>query len=264
MDLKRKIAGHTVTFLAVLASIVSLQQRWIAVTEISAAIAFALVGVATGGLYWAWRPEINHWFAERNQPKLTVVPEPQTPEQEVKEIHVRLRGGDTERHEARFYFVRISNMGRATAEDVEAFYAPRGYPFLLVPMPIAGKAAVTVDSKSTLREFERKYEKYGSHAFVGALIKDEGEKFRRTVTVHPKSELNPGPTFALFFTLKDYPQLCIPSPTLIYRGFERPVLIDVFLEAKKVPLFHAARYELTVKNWKEFEVREVKVATKRS
>lgn len=63
-------------------------------TDISAAIAFTLVGAIVTALYWSWKPEIDYWFAERNQPKLTVALTELKPEEKTWEVHIRCRNGE--------------------------------------------------------------------------------------------------------------------------------------------------------------------------
>jgi hypothetical protein len=265
MNLKRKVAGHIVALLAVLAAIICLQRGWIAVTEISAAIAFALVGLATGGLYWAWKPEINLWFAERNQPNLTILVtdlKDLKDEERISEVEVRLRDGKVRRHEGRFFYITVRNSGRRSAEDVEAYcpsYSPEEQ---MVFMPLRKRLAYTIDYNRSAQAFDEEEARHGAEAFVFALLREY--RWPRKVSIHPGPK---GETFVLFFTLKDYRLLTVPGPTRIYPNFEEgmpcAVTLYVVLQGKDMRHLYTAAFKVTLESWSSFKVEQIEQTVRR-
>lgn len=65
--MKRKIAGCSVTTLAVLFLVIALRYGWVSSTDISAALTVTVVSVAIAALCWSWKTDIDRWFAVRKQ-----------------------------------------------------------------------------------------------------------------------------------------------------------------------------------------------------
>lgn len=255
MTLKRKIAGHAVALLAVLASIVSLWERWIAVTEISGAIAFALVGAATGGLYWAWKPEITRWFAERNQPRLTIEPTRLKDDEKIKEIELILRDGQVKRHEARFYYLTIRNTGSKSAE-VSAWYNCHQQ-MILIPLRL--KPVFRANCRHDSEGFKGQIRTFGvEEAFAIAVLNDERWTAKYDVSVDPGPA---GQAFVLFFTVKDFRVMTVPSGSRLYpnhnEGFPCKLTFSICVQGKDMPDYYMATFKVEAQTWSDFTVTQV-------
>jgi hypothetical protein len=253
--LKRKVAGHAVALLAVLASAVSLQQGWIAVTDISAALAFTLIGTAGAALYWAWRPEITRWFAERNQPRLTIEPTKLKDDEKIKEIELIFRDGKMRRHDARFCYLTIRNTGSRSAE-VSAWY---NFHQQMIFIPLRSKPTFRANCRDDSEGFQGQIGTFGvEEAFAIALLNDERWTGRYHITVDPGPA---GEAFVLFFTLKDFRVMTIPSGSRLYpnanQGFPCKLTISICVQGKDMPDYYVATFEVKAETWTDFKIKQI-------
>jgi hypothetical protein len=254
MDMKRKIAGHATAFGVILATIISLQQGWIAVTEVSAALAFTLVGATIAILYWTWKPEINRWFTERSQPKLAVSVTELKDDERIAEIEVVLRDGAVRKHQARFCYVTVKNSGRKSAEDVHAYYdgAER-----IMFMPLRRKRTFKVDYDGTARDFDHDIEIFGEgQAFVLAALNCGKLEYARTIHPGPVGE-----TFVLLFSVKDFRCLTIPSGSRLYPNYNEGLpcsfRFPLILVGKDMPDYYLTTFMVNVDSWDSLNVEKI-------
>jgi hypothetical protein len=254
MNLRRVLSA--IGAFAILA-IVSALLYWRLATllEYGTQLAVALTCIAIGLLAWGWTPEIIRWIAS---PRLSVQPLKPSPEEELREIHVRVQGGDIRTHEARFLFVKIQNTGRRAAQEVHPVYQYRDD---LLIFPMSGKTSTTLQSSSTAASFDRECAK-SPEAYIFAFLKDTS-KFRESLTIYPRgkdTEGQPPQAFALFFTLKDFPLVCIPiDGTRTYKNIPSKFRYYLWLRGRNVQMYWAATYEIDIKDWKTFEIKEIPV-----
>jgi hypothetical protein len=223
-------------------------------SDISAALAFTLVGLICGSFYWGWKPEINHWFAERNQPKLTVSRTELKDDEKITAIEVRFWGGGVKRYEARFCYVTVKNTGRRSAEDVHAYYdgAER-----IMFMPLRRKEVFKVDYPGTVQDFEHEIRDFGEpQAFVVAALRYGKLEWERTVHPGPVGE-----TFVLLFSVKDFRCLTIPAGSRLYPNYNEGIpcsfRLPLVLVGKDMPEYYLTIFKVTVDRWDDPNVEQV-------
>jgi hypothetical protein len=80
------------------------------------------------------------------------------------------------------------------------------------------------------------------------------KKVKETVDLHPG---NPPVSFALFFTVQGFPQLCIPGFPHLYRFMSCTVEIGLSFVASNLPFSPAANFEVVANAWDSFEVKRI-------
>jgi hypothetical protein len=201
-------------------------------------------------LYWGFRPTINEVLKKRAQPKLEVTEAVLGPDEEVKEIHVRLRDGKVRRCGARFFYVTVKHVKGQAAQYLTPFFGER-YPMILVPE--MGKTVMAIDHDYTAQEFDEQVRNIGQEAFILAILHDR-KKVKETVDLRPG---DPPVKFALFFTVQGFPQLCIPGFTHIYRFVPCTVEIGLCFVASNLPFSPIATFEVSTEAWDSFKVKRV-------
>jgi hypothetical protein len=259
MNLRRKLVGHIVAILVLVGLIVSLMWGLTTLTDVSAALAFTLVGAVVAILFWTWRPEINQWFSERSQPILNIALTEVRPEEEVRRVQVWFPNGQMRSHEARFCFITITNSGKRTAEEVKLWCHSQ-----MLLMPFKHKADYRVDHEWSVEEFdkslrERRYgdEEMDVETFVVATM--DGVEQIDSIDIPPNPR---GETLVLFFTMKDFAPLCVPGFTRIYehpRGTPPTVKLNLEVEHKDGVGTYEAEFEIIMETWNKFAPKLVKV-----
>jgi len=252
MNLKRKFVGHTVAVVALVALVLSLVWGWVTLTDISAALVFTLVGTIVAVLYWTWRPEINQWFSEKNQPKLNIALTEVRPDEEVKTVEVWFRNGEKRSHEARFCFITITNSGKRTAKKVRLYCGPHQ----MLLMPFKGKVDYRANCLTSREDFDDALGEFGVETFVIATM--NGVRQKDETCIHPSPA---GERFVLFFTMKDFDPLIVPGFTRIYEHPQgSPPTVKLFLEVHYEDAlgYYSAEFEVMMESWDNFKPKLVK------
>jgi hypothetical protein len=200
-------------------------------------------------LYWGFRPSINSALKKRARPRLRVTESVLSPDEEVREIHVRLRDGMVRKCGARFFYITVEHIRGQAAQDLTPFLRER-YPMILVPE--MGKTVMAIDDDRTAEEFDEQVRNIGQEAFILAILHDR-KKVKEYVDLRPE---NPPARFALFFTVEGFPQVCIPGFTHIYRFMPCTFEIDLRFVAKNLPLSPAAIFDVSAEAWDSFKVKQ--------
>jgi len=257
MNLRRKCAGLIVTVLVLVALDLGWTRGWTTLTDISDALTFTLVGAIGATLYWTWKPEINRWVSDRNQPKLKIALNELRPEEEVKRVEVWLPNGEKRSHEARFCFITITNSGKRIAKNVRLYC---GFDQMLL-MPFKRKADYKVDGEwNRPEEFDEAVKKRGIETFVLATL--DGVRQADSTTIRPGQH---GESFVLFFTMKDFSPLCVLGFTRIYEHpHGSPPIVKLYLEAhyEDGAGYYTAEFEIVMKSWERLKPKLVETAFK--
>lgn len=225
------------------------------------------------GGFWVGRKEWN-WFLEleqeyrdaRNaglpqtavpllQPELTIAETDLEEHEKIKEIELELQDGNVIRHQARFYYITVRNLGKQSAKDVGGTYLSQQMIFV----PLNRKQRFRVKGRYDTHGFRLATKKFGSReeAIIVALLNDERWVMRQRITVHPDSI---GETFVLFFTLKGLNVLTIPGGTRIYPNDKErmpcTITLPIHLTSEQIPE-HVARFKVNVRDWKHFKVDQI-------
>jgi len=242
----RKPLSIVTAVLLVLPVTYLIREGYLDLTQFFTQLAVGLLLMAVGILYWGFRPEIQRWFG--GTPKFNITLTDLKPEEKIREVQIRFRGGEVRKHEARFCYITVRNSGKRTAEDVVAWCGTDRMMF----MPIRRKLTYTVDHDDAPEDFDEEV-KISKEAYIFALLRED--KLKETVTIHPGPI---GEAFVLFFTLKDFPQLCIPGFTRIYRGIPcTKHELTIYLRGEHMSDSQEATFEVTAKSWDSFEVKQI-------
>lgn len=191
-----------------------------------------------------------------SEPELTIAPTELKEYEKIKEIQLVLRDGRVIRHEARFYYVTVTNTWERSVRISARFRSSQHMIFV----PLNKKPMFRVVSKYDTEGFKRQVETFGDEeAIVIALNTDERWESRFDVTIHPGPA---GEAFVLFFTLKDFRVMTVPGGTRIYpnhnEGFPCRLPLSVCLDGDEtLPHYYVARFEVVAKNWKDFKVKQI-------
>ena len=252
MNLRRKLVGHIVAILVLVTLVLSLIWGWTKLNDVSAALAFTLVGAIVAALYWTWKPEIYQWFSERDHPKLNIALTEVKPEQQVKRVQLWLPNGEKRSHEARFCFITITNSGKRTAENVKLWCQSE-----MLLMPFKGKPDYKVKEWRRPDEFDESLREGDTEVFVVATL--DGVEQRDSVDIAPGPR---GETVVLFFTMKDFDSICVPGFTRIYKypsGSPPRITLNLEVEHQDGLGSYQAEFEVIMESWNIFEPKLVTV-----
>jgi hypothetical protein len=194
--------------------------------------------------------------ASEDRPELTIVPIELKEHEKIREIQLVLHDGQVIRHEARLYYITVTNTGRRSLR----VSARLNFDQHMIFVPLNKKPMFRVESKYDTEGFKRQVKTFGDEEAIAiALMSDERWESRHDVTIYP------GPaseTFVLFFTLKDFRVMTVPGGTRIYPnydvGFPCKLPLGVCLVGDDLsPYCYVATFEVTAKNWKDFKVRQI-------
>jgi len=189
-------------------------------------------------------------------PELVIAPADLKEHEKVKEIQLVLRDGRVITHEARLYYITVTNIGKRSLRVSARF----NWDQQMIFVPLNKKPTFRVVSQYYTDGFKREVETFGDEEAIAiALNTDERWVSRYDVTIHPGPA---GETFVLFFTLKGFRVMTVPGGTRIYPnydvGFPCKLSLGVCLLSDDLsPYSDATVFEVTAKNWKDFEVKQV-------
>jgi hypothetical protein len=194
---------------------------------------------------------------ERRKPHFVVKPLDLESYEEVKQVIVYFDFAPDVKDkisQARFYFLNISNIGEDTAEEVKpVVHFPEKWPnrkMRLIMIYSQGKPFLTFKwPGKTLQEFEAHPERYSS-----SVLWDEGQH-EKSVSLYGQGLPQ---DFALFFTLEKEPEglkLCSYHNLGLKFPFHGPV--ELYIEAKGMPLKYITTYQIDAESWDAFTVKDI-------
>lgn len=208
----------------------------------------AIIGGAVGMLAYLL------WPVERNEPNLSVSLTELKPEEKIQEVRVRLADGREKCREARFGYITVTNSGERTARQVQAMF----HSYRMVFVPIRRRAYYTADTDQSESSFEEQLKQGKKAAFDYAILNDQKRiKDEMDIRISPEGE-----SFALFFMLKDEGWLTVPCETLVSLPIPSVIQLCVYLFSDNDR--YEAVFEVNVRSWDSFEVRQVGPTVRRS
>jgi len=170
----------------------------------------------------------------------------------IRRLRVRLSDGDRW-CEGMFYFVTVRNMDGPSIKELEIHYETTAHDLgsgQLMIIPPTQKDHITVnDLTDTVDEFDQRKD-----AIRLALLDDS--QWERKTVLHQGDF---GKTLLLFFTLKDYPTVCIPAAesTRMYEYLPCKWRVDLYLSGDPVPTRHIASFHVDIRSWESIDVKPV-------
>jgi len=186
-------------------------------------------------------------------PKLNVKRAELSPDEEPREIHVRFPNGQERSLEARFYFLTVEN---AEGKRIKGLCPCIYHEYNMLIVSPYGKPAITVDSNTTLKDFDKFASEKKEEGFLAELC--NSKKAKKSVDFPPDKRASL--TFALFVTFKDYQWLDIIADTKRYKPIPSKFRIKLAFRTDDFLPYHVATYEINAQAWDEIDVKEVQAS----
>jgi hypothetical protein len=167
-----------------------------------------------------------------------------------------LKDGTVRKHEARFCYVTVRNIGKRSAEDV---WITHNLLRQMIFIPLHRKPTFRVYCDYGSEEFDGEVKTFGvEETFAVALLNDDRCHLKCETTIRPGPV---GETFLLFFTLKNFRLLTVPGTSRLYpnynTGFPCKLVLNVCLQAKGMTDFYATPFEVRANAWDDFNVKKL-------
>jgi hypothetical protein len=228
----------------------ALTRLW-SMTSVLEYMPYFIMTAMVGVFLWGFRERIDEFV----NPVKLVVTEPDWG-QPVTELHVRFQEGGERICKGQFYFVKLTNQGRRSIEELHLFAGDAWVRIVLLTDDPTTRHCITTDYNKPRRIFESELASDGKMAFHYALVR----RIDSNRALDWIEELRPGNkngiTFLLAFAFEDDKVVWLPTDTKRY--YNIPCTFRILLECsgKKVWRFPLAIFEVTTRPGR-FNVRRL-------
>ncbi len=184
-------------------------------------------------------------------PKLIVKPAELSPDKKPREIRVLFPNGQERSHEAYFYFLTVKN---AEGKRIKGLRPCIDKINMKIVEP-GQKRTIRVVNDGSLEDFDKSTSS-SPEAFLFALNHDRRKAKDSSVDLLADESL----TFALFVTLKDFPELhYFADPSRYPDPIPGKNRVELSFRTEDFLPYHVATYEIITKSWYDIDVDEVQV-----